>query len=163
MMVYISSFTTIILFAVIMFYVNPSIDSKNGLEVLYLQLSFEKEIGTQIVKSWTQTGINRFLELIWLDYIYALSYSIFFSSLLFKLQTINYKKSMIIYIPFIAGILDAIENTFEILFLNNMEKFSNTLFFIHSLVASLKWLVLPIVLVLLVYYFKKNLLLRSKK
>ena len=162
MIVYISASTTLILFAIVMFYVNPSIDSKSGLEVLHLQLSFEKELGIQIVSSWTDKGVRLFFNLIWLDYIYALSYSIFFSSLLLKLQNTYTKKSMIIYIPFLAGTFDWIENTLEIIFLKNMESFSETLFFIHSIVASLKWLVLPVVLVIMLNLLKNNFLNRSK-
>jgi hypothetical protein len=51
--------------------------------------------------------------------------------------------------PYIS-IFDWIENTLEILFINNHIEFSNTLFFIHSIIASLKWLALPIIVTFII-------------
>jgi len=154
-MIYISGFITVILFILVMFYVNPTIDSHYGLEVLKLQISFYKDAGIDIVNVWNDNGIKSFFNLIWIDYIYALNYSIFFYFLLIKLHV----KSWYVYTPFIAGLFDWIENTIEILFLRNIEEFSNSLFFLHSVIASIKWLFLPIVVYMIFY----NLFSRSKK
>ena len=43
-----------------------------------------------------------------------------------------------------------IENTLELLFINNPIEFSNTLFFIHSIIASLKWMALPIIVTFII-------------
>jgi hypothetical protein len=151
----ISTLVTLIMFTVVMFIVNPSIDGKNGMGVLELQLAFDKEAGIEIINSWTQSGIDNFNQLIFTDYIYALAYSIFFASILSVLilkkskQNI-FKYKSIVYLPFIAGLFDWIENTLELLFINNPIEFSNILFFIHSIIASLKWIALPIIVVYII-------------
>ena len=77
----ISTVITLIMFMVVMFIVNPSIDGKDGIGVLSLQLAFDKKVGIEIINNWTQSGIENFNKLIFTDYIYALSYSIFFTSI----------------------------------------------------------------------------------
>jgi hypothetical protein len=151
----ISTLATLMMFAVVMFVVNPSIDGKNGIGVLALQLAFDKEVGIEIINSWTQLGIENFNRFIFTDYLYALSYSILFASILSvlilkksKQNILKYK--MIVYLPFIAGLFDWIENTLELSFINNPIEFSNILFFIHSIIASLKWLMIPIVVTFIV-------------
>jgi len=151
----ISMVITLIMFTVVMFIVNPSIDGKNGMGVIVLQLSFNKEVGIEIINSWTQSGIENFNKFIFTDYIYALGYSIFFASILSvlilkksKQNILKYK--LIVYLPFIAGLFDWIENTIELLFINNPIEFSNILFFIHSIIASLKWIALPIIVTFII-------------
>ena len=153
--VIISTIMTLVMFTIVMFIVNPSIDGKNGIGVLALQLAFDKEVGIEIINSWTQSGIKNFNQFIITDYIYALGYSIFFSSILsvliLKKSIQNLSKiKLIIYLPFIAGLFDWIENTLELLFINNPIEFSNTLFFIHSIIASSKWIALPIILIFII-------------
>jgi len=161
----ISMVITLIMFTVVMFVVNPSIDGKNGMGVLSLQLAFDKEVGIKIINSWTQSGIENFNQFIFTDYIYALCYSIFFTSILSvlilkksKQNILKYK--LIVYLPFIAGLFDWIENTLELLFINNPIEFSNILFFIHSIIASLKWIALPIIVTFII---KLSLQDNSKK
>jgi hypothetical protein len=148
----ISTVITLIMFTVVMFVVNPSIDGKNGIEVILLQVAFNKEVGIKIINSWKQSGIENFNQLIFTDYIYALAYSIFFASILsmliFKKSKHNMSKyKLIVYLPFIAGLFDWIENTLELFFINNPFQFSEILFFIHSIIASLKWTALPIIII----------------
>ena len=151
----ISTVITLVMFVVVMFIVNPSIDGKNGIGVLALQLAFDKEIGVEIINSWSKSGIENFNKFIFTDYIYALGYSIFFASILSvlilkKLIQNSSKVKLIIYLPFIAGLFDWTENTLELLFINNPIEFSNTLFFIHSIIATLKWLALPIIVTFII-------------
>ena len=157
----ISTVITLVMFVVVMFIVNPSIDGKNGIGVLSLQLAFDKEIGVEIINSWSKSGIENFNKFIFTDYIYALGYSIFFASILsvliLKKSIQNSSKvKLIIYLPFIAGLFDWTENTLELLFINNPIEFSNTLFFIHSIIATLKWVALPIILICIIKLSLQN-------
>jgi len=159
--VIISTLVMLIMFIIVMFIVDPAIDGENGIGVIALQLAFDKEVGVKIINSWTQSGIENFNKLIFTDYIYALAYSIFFSSIL---SALILKKSMqnipqykfIVYLPFIAGLLDWTENTIELFFINNPIEFSSTLFFIHSIVSSLKWITLPIVIAFIIKLSLQN-------
>ena len=156
----ISGFFTLIMFIIVMFIVNPIIDSKNGFGVISLQLAFDKAKGISIVNSWGDEGISNFNHYIFTDYLYALFYSFFFASLLSMLifrakQEIYTKYTWIVYLPFFAGMCDWFENTIELLFIKNMSDFSNKLFFIHSVISALKWIALPIVLVYVVLLLKE--------
>ena len=138
-----TAITTAIMAFIVMALFDPLVDGKNGLDVIALQLSFSKDVGENIVSSW---NIEAFKKWIVLDYIYALSYMLFFASLMLWLARQKGVPSGIYpFIAIFAGVFDWIENSLELWFLNDIEGFSSTLFFVHSIVATLKWLALPIV------------------
>lgn len=151
-----------IMFTIVMFFVNPQIDGNDGLGVIKLQLSFSKEVGIGIIHGWGESGIAHFKQWIFTDYIYAFSYSVFFASLLSMLILKKGKSkllgySWVVYLALIAGILDWIENTIELFFLNDPTAFSGTLFFLHSVIATLKWAAVPIAVVyIIVLLTQKN-------
>ena len=141
---------TSIMLVIIMFIVSPMIDGKMGLGVIKLQLAFNTENGKSIIESWNISGQHNFLKYIYIDYIYAFSYSFFFASIyLNKLLKndikITPKHTAILLLPFTIGIFDMIENTIEIMFLKNPIKFSELLFSFHSIIATLKWIGIPII------------------
>jgi len=144
-----SGIFTVVMFIVVVFIVNPMIDEKDGTDVLSLQLAFDKDVGVSIVENWTEVGLSNFKHLFFTDYLYALGYSIFFASLLsiliFKAnKEHDIKYIWVVYLSFFAGFCDWLENTIELFFVNNMEGFSSGLFFSHSVIATLKWLSVPI-------------------
>ena len=150
--VFVSMISTVIMAFIVMIIVDPMIDGKDGFSVITLQLSFDKELGKEIISSWNIEAFNRWIIM---DYLYALSYIIFFASLLLWLEKIkNLQSSIVPYLAIGAGVFDWIENSFELLFLNNIETFSSTLFFIHSIFATLKWLALPIIIGTIIKYFR---------
>jgi len=149
------------MFMIVMFYINPLIDSQNGLSVISLQLAFDKNIGIEVIKNWRESGINNFNQWIFTDYIYAFSYSLFFASLLSflickKKKTKNISYAVSVYLAFIAGFLDCIENTMELSFINAPETYSSFLFFIHSCIASIKWALLPIIVSYIIILLLQN-------
>lgn len=151
-----------IMFAIVMFYANPLIDGGNGSSLLKLQLSFNKEAGLEIINSWGVSGIDRFNRWIFTDYIYAFSFAVFFASL-FSILIMKKGKEEVpvyrfaVYLAFAAGLLDWIENTIELFFVNNSSGFPGILFFLHSIVAMVKWAALPIaVIYIAVLLTKKN-------
>ena len=77
--VIISAILTAIMGFIVMVIVDPMIDGKDGLSVFALQLSFDKTVAKSIVSTW---DIEAFREWIFTDYIYAVSYVLFFASLL---------------------------------------------------------------------------------
>ena len=152
---------TSILFTIVMFVVNPLIDGKTGLEVIKLQIAFQTETGRIIINNWQEIGKENFLKYIFTDYLYAISYSIFLASIymnkLLKKNIQLSKKHLFIFIlPFIAGIFDMIENTIEILFIKNPVNFSEIIFGLHSVFATLKWIALPIIAYYLIKPIKEK-------
>jgi len=146
--------TTLIMAYIVMAVVDPMIDRGNGTSVIALQLAFLKENGLKIVSTW---DIEAFKKWIFTDYIYALSYMIFFSSLALWLAKVkNTTAGIYPYIAIMAGVFDWIENSLELWFLNSPDTFSAELFFIHSIFSTLKWLALPLFLWGVVKLIKKR-------
>ena len=144
--VLISSFVLMtVMFIIVMFFVNQSIDGGDGSGVLRLQLSFDKTVGIKIINNWGTSGIEFYQRWIFTDYIYAFTYSFFFASflsfLILKRRNINDKKYKIpVFLAFFSGACDWFENTIEIFFIKDPYGFSSNLFFIHSIVSVVKWL-----------------------
>ena len=150
--VIISMITTLIMAYIVMFIFDPMVDGKDGLSVIALQLAFEKSKGIQIVSSWDIEAFNRGIVL---DYLYALSYMIFFASLISWLEKKKQiTSSLFPYIALLAGVFDWIENSLELWFLHDVEAFSSTLFFIHSIFSILKWLALPLIIWRIIMLFR---------
>jgi hypothetical protein len=150
-----------IMFVIVMFFVNPSIDGGNGTGVIKLQLSFDKEAGIEIINSWGKSGIEQFKQWIFTDYIYAFSYSVFFASLLsFLILKKGKETSRVykggVYLAFVAGLFDWVENTIELFFVNNPSDLSSTIFFFHSIVAIMKWAAIPIAAAYIAVLLTKN-------
>ena len=136
--------TTLIMAYIVMVIVDPMIDKKDGLSVIALQVSFFKENGLNIIANW---DIEAFRKWIFTDYMYALSYMLFFSSLsLWLAKSKNTTAGIYPYIAIVAGVFDWIENSLELWFLSNVDTFSPILFFIHSILSTVKWLILPLFL-----------------
>lgn len=151
----------IIMSSIVMLYVDPAIGGGAGISVIQLQLSFDKSVGQQIVNSWGLAGVANFNKLIVADYIYAFSYALFFASLL---SWLILKKGVekigafkfAVYFSFFAGFLDWVENTIELLFVNYPDAVSQGLFFVHSIVSTVKWSAIPIAIIYVVLLLNKE-------
>jgi hypothetical protein len=151
---------TIIMFIIVVFIVSPMMDGGDGTGVVKLQLSFQKVEGIKIVESWGQLGISNFNKWIFTDYIYAFAYSLLFATILARLikkrKLINSNIKYLVLLPFVAGLLDMTENTMELFFINNQTSFSNSLFYLHSLVSTVKFLLIAISLILIIVLWLKK-------
>ena len=146
---------TAIMYVIVMLIINPMIDGKTGFEVIQLQLSFTTENANVIIEGWGETGQQNFLRYIYTDYLYAAAYSFFLAvlylnKLLKNVIEIKGRHFIFLILPFIAGMFDMLENTIEIFFIKNPDDFPELLFSIHSILASLKWLALPVFLYVLI-------------
>ncbi len=151
-----SSFVFVcVMFVVVMFYANPMIDGGDGSGLLSLQLAFYREAGEAIVSRWGDKGVDNFKAWIFLDYIYAVAYSLFLASLLSFLALKNARRlkyeNLIIGLSFSAGVLDCVENTIEVFFVDNPSGFPEVVFFAHSVFALIKWMFVFIVLLNIIY------------
>ena len=140
------------MFVIAMYIVNPAIDGKDGSGLLALQLAFDKELGIEIISHWGAKGIAFYNRWYLVDYLYAVSYSVFLASLLSFLIFRKSKEnsSLLTITPLIAlvaGACDWLENTLEFVFIQNPAIFSSTLFFLHSIVAVVKWVSISIVVI----------------
>jgi len=159
--VLISSLIFVLFMFAVMFYVNPLIDGNDGSGLLRLQLSFNKEAGIEIINNWGNSGIENFKKYIFTDYIYAFAYALFLASLvsfltLKKGREVSFPCRWVVYLAFAAAILDWVENTMELSFINDPVSYSSSLFFLHSIFAIVKWLAVTIVLAHIVILLAKR-------
>lgn len=156
----IASVLVLIMFVIVMFFVNPAIDGGDGAGVLNLQLSFKKSVGLEIVNSWGDKGVDNFRQWIIADYVYAFTYAWFFSSLILFLSAkikseVSGRDRWFVSLAFISGVLDLVENSMEFAFVSNPYRFSDALFFLHSVVALLKWIAVSVVVAYILFLWKK--------
>jgi hypothetical protein len=152
---------TLLMFTIVILNLNRAIDGEDGSGVLKLQLAFDKDLGIEIINSWGPGGVELFKSWLFTDYIYALTYSVFLASILSFMilkKGVENKPSykFAIYLAFAAGTLDCLENTMELLFVNNPYEFSSHLFFFHSVLAAAKWLSIAIVIMYLLFLLTKR-------
>ncbi len=166
--VLISSFVLMtVMFVIVMFIVNPLIDGGDGFGVLQLQLSFDKNLGIEKINSWGEAGVDHFNRWIFTDYIYALAYSLFLASLTAFLVTKKGKGSYsvgryVVSLAFASGVLDSLENTMELFFINKPYGFSESLFFLHSIVALLKWTAVAVVIAYIIALLTRRKQIHAK-
>jgi len=131
-----SGVMTLLLFIAVIFLAEPAIKGNTGKGMVSLQLAFTKEHGQEILAVWGTRGMSEFRRWIAADYAYLLAYSVFLAGLLVRAGA----RPGTVRLAFLGGALDAIENTMELFFLSLPQKFPAVLFFIHSLLSSMKWL-----------------------
>ncbi len=147
---------TLLMFAIVILILNRVVDGGDGSSILRLQLSFDKNLGIEIINGWGPEGVELFKSWMFTDYLYAFAYSVFLASMLSFLilkKGVAHKPvyKISLYFAFAAGILDCIENTIELFFVNNPYEFSTNLFFLHSVLATAKWATIAIVLIYLIF------------
>ncbi len=152
---FISFFCTVLLGSFLLFYVDPWISGEHGEGLLQLQLAFDLTKGQGIITKWGELGIANFNKWIWVDFVYPVSYSL--TLFLALCITVPQKIMRIRYWPWIAGGLDWGENIIEIICVNY--SCSAQLFFIHSLLASLKWIIVTGLVGYLILSFRHKIML----
>lgn len=151
-----SFLTTINLMHLLTFFVTPKITGEVGMGLINLQLSFDKNRAMELIASWGEHGRVAFNQLIIIDYIYPISYVCLLISLLalqMPQQQLSKLQINLLRLPILAGLLDWLENSMEIIFINFPHSFSEQLFFTHSLVASAKWLIILFTLINIIKLF----------
>jgi hypothetical protein len=126
-------------------YVEPGLDPSGDTGLIDLQLAFTKGRAEKILSAWGSAGQNHFLKTIWIDFIYPVAYALLLSSLIILIHGkkrffLNDSKiNLLLSMPAFSALLDMIENVIEIVFVYNHDLISAKTFFVHSLIASLKW------------------------
>lgn len=112
---------------------------------LELQFAYWPEKGISVLEHWGAGSKDRYLGWIWIDILFALSYGPFFYMLLK-----NCGASRIFYlIPIVEMITNLIETSMEIYWVQNhtSTELMTGLFLTHSIIATIKWSLVPIYLV----------------
>ncbi|MFP4039619.1 MAG: hypothetical protein ACLFS7_03670 [Desulfosudaceae bacterium] len=113
-------------------------------KLLVLQTTFSKDEFLSIIGTWKMSGVLQQFKLhFYLDFLHPVWYSIFLASLMaisFNLNGIEKKYNSLLLIPFVAGMLDLLENSVHLFLLANIGATSEANIFVSALAANLKWL-----------------------
>lgn len=140
--------------ALVMFILSAQIMPGGCPGMITLELSFTKGALGEIVNACGADGVRAHQIMIWVDYIFIISYVGFLGNLLGSLvRHIEYEKALFYFsLPIYAGILDIIENTFLLIELSDTESLSGILIFLASLAALVKFLLLIAAIAITIYY-----------
>ncbi len=120
---------------------------------MHFEFTFTKASALELLAQWGESGKMSFNQLIYLDFIYPISYSILLSSLIVRTysikKTYSQLQNTLVYLPFLICLFDWIENIMEVLIINNPHAYTNLFYFTHSSFATTKWLGLLFILILL--------------
>ena len=151
--------TFFVLTALVMFILDAQIRPPGCADLISLELVFTKSALEQIIATCGEEGVRSHLIMIWVDYIFITSYIGFLANLLGSLlRSIDYEKALTLFsIPIIAGVLDIVENTLFLIQLQSIDSLSGVLIFLASSAAAVKFLLIAITIVLILYYmFRKK-------
>ncbi len=132
-------------------------------QVFELQTTFSSDTFHEIINSWKNNGILGFYKKHFIfDFPHPIWYSIFFGSFmskLFHLNLVGEKYNYLILLPFIAGILDLLENILHVVIvLSDISNISKIAVLISGMATNLKWFFafvsLFIIVVMIIKYFR---------
>jgi len=161
-----SLFITAVL-SIILIKVDSVISGPEGMGVVYLQFAFIREYFEGVLLSWGKSGVDFYLNTIWIDFIYPLFYALLLSSArIYFVQKI--KKNEIagageiffMILPFIAAVFDYAENILHIVILSQ-RNYSDLLIMSASIAALFKWFILVVCLLAFLIKYKSFRKLQS--
>ncbi len=136
--------------------------------IIAMELAFTKERLISILNQWGPEGVSVYLKAMWIDYFYALFYALFLSSL-FALASRAEEEDphrgelLIFSLPFIAAILDWVENSLHLTYFPEYEKMSESMVFVVSFISLIKWLLALFVIGAIFYSFGRRVVLKMKR
>jgi hypothetical protein len=129
---------------------------------IQLELAFSEDRFSSIVGQWSEAGTLQIQERnLWIDLLFPVAYAIFLSSLLAWLAIRSDAEPslgfiILLALPFVAGLFDWLENALLLVLLRDPSSFSQPLIFFSSIAASVKWILILVSVLAIVYYiFRK--------
>lgn len=143
-----------VLTALVMYILSVQIMPEGCPGMIELELAFTKGALENIVNACGADGVRAHQVMIWVDYIFIISYVGFLGNLLGSLvRHIEYEKALFYFsLPIYAGVLDIIENTLLLIELSDTESLSGTLIFLASIAALVKFALLIAAVAITIYY-----------
>ena len=143
-----------VLTALVMLILDAQIRPPGCPGMIPLELAFTKGTFKDIVTACGEDGVRTHQIMIWVDYLFIISYVGFLGNLLGSLvRHIEYDKALLYFsLPIYAGVLDIFENTLLLIELSDTSSLSSTLIFLASLAALIKFILLIIAIALTIYY-----------
>lgn len=129
------------------FVLNPKLDPDKSIfsmPQLNLQFSYTPENGQAVLNSWGAGATDRYLDWIWIDLAWALSYGPFFAMLIWALGG---KRSWAL-LPLVEMCLNLTETSLEMWWVGAHTASDPMfgVFLLHSVLATIKWAMVPLYL-----------------
>ena len=126
-----------------------ALDGKTG--IFRMQTAFTIERLGAILQEWGEEGVAAYRRTMYADYIFPLAYGILFASGIALTSTPREKAAtpqktalVLFTLPLIAALCDLIENSLQLIQLQNPQSLDPTLTFLTALAASIKFILLGV-------------------
>ena len=144
-----------------------SILSQLGTDALKLQLTFSSQVFAEILAKWGDAGIKLYVSHFYFDYPHVILYSVCLASGFANLthQKGEAPSSFVFFafvLPFVAAILDALENTFHLIMIFHRAYLTPALVAVSGTCTNLKWLSAFVSVLFVVYFGLRKIPDRNK-
>jgi hypothetical protein len=122
--------------------------------IVALELAFSAQAFGNIALQWGAEAVRAYrTATLLVDYWFPLAYSLFLASLMALLssQAGKARWSNWVALPFIAALLDWVENTAHLVLLRDPTHLSGTLVLVASMAAALKWSLVAVSVVVILH------------
>jgi len=153
-----------VLTALVMLILDAQIRPPGCPGMIPLELAFTTERFGDIVNACGDDGVRAHQIMIWVDYIFIISYTGFLGNLLGSLvRHIDYEKALLYFsLPLYAALLDIIENTLLLIGLSDTGSLSGLVIFLASSAALVKFLLLFAAIALILHYLYALIIKRAQ-
>lgn len=136
--------------------------------ILHYEFAWTVEKVQDIFVVWGASGMSAQAVGIWWDFLYILGYSLFIGGLILLVTRMNTGtiQDIGIYMtlsPFIAGLLDAVENTFLLIMLKNPSSIKEAYPMIATIAAGIKFGLLIVGILFFVFALITGIINKVKK
>jgi hypothetical protein len=125
------------------------------------QTTFSKDVYLALLNQWEQTGLmSNYWHHFYLDFFHPIWYAVFLSALMAKAMTLNElsgRHNWLLLLPFVAGLMDLVENCFHVIFISDVHAITLQKIFISALAANIKWGLAGISIVTVIILFGRYL------
>lgn len=126
--------------------------------IIELEVAFSADKFSDIVQQWSKASTLQLQKRnLWIDLLFPIAYSSFLSGLHGALairtaQEPSQGVTVLLALPIVAGLLDWIENGLLLMLLRDITSFSVPLVFLASTAASIKWILILVSALAIVYH-----------
>lgn len=115
----------------------------NPLLFVKAQTTFSKDVYLELLSRWETAGLMpKYFKHFYLDFFHSIFYAVFLSALMAKgmnINTVLSRYNWILLIPFVAGLMDLVENCFHLSFISDVNSITQTKITMSALAANTKW------------------------
>ncbi|MBC7232309.1 MAG: hypothetical protein H5T68_03585 [Chloroflexi bacterium] len=131
--------------------------------VVALQLAFSTDTFHHIIALWGAAGVQAYqVSTLYVDSWFPISYALLFASLIAVLthkpgKAVSKSHLAFFVVPFVAMLLDWIENALHLVLLRDPSHLSPSLVLIASVAAAVKWGIIAFSILVVLYFFAQRI------